>query len=336
MSDDAPVSFKKRKIKRDTVRTTDGGELAESAAEAAAQAQDDQPRPDGETEGADINQIPKRARPALANAAIGGSTRTTSSANDALAAPLGAVVSTFSAERDTARDRDATASEIDPITLDADRDRPKWMRSGPMRQSATISGITTYDHQPDICKDYRDSGRCRWGDTCKFMHDRGGYLSGAQVDADWNRKQAERAKQLAAGLEAAAAAEADAGATVPNPHKYPQMCSLCERPFRDPVMTLCRHYFCEDCALARFRTDPKCPQCGAPTNGIFNGADGLAAYLQQVAAARAKQAAARAAAPGSEAAAAASAAAAEHAERAERALQAETGAARQYEMGWKL
>lgn len=70
---------------------------------------------------------------------------------------------------------------------------PKSMRTGPVRSSnSTIRTVTIVDYQPDVCKDYKgtsftffraervlidilfpETGFCGFGDTCKFLHDRG-------------------------------------------------------------------------------------------------------------------------------------------------------------------
>ena len=39
-----------------------------------------------------------------------------------------------------------------------------------------------FDYQPDICKDYKETGYCGYGDACKFVHDRGDYKSGWELD----------------------------------------------------------------------------------------------------------------------------------------------------------
>ena len=39
-----------------------------------------------------------------------------------------------------------------------------------------------FDYQPDICKDYKETGYCGYGDACKFVHDRGDYKSGWEID----------------------------------------------------------------------------------------------------------------------------------------------------------
>lgn len=53
----------------------------------------------------------------------------------------------------------------------------------------------------------------------------------------------------------------------------PFACLICRKPFTDPVVTRCGHYFCSSCAIKRFAKTPKCLACNAPTGGIFNRAD---------------------------------------------------------------
>lgn len=37
---------------------------------------------------------------------------------------------------------------------------------------------TRIDYNPELCKDYYVAGRCSYGDSCIFIHDRGDYKSG--------------------------------------------------------------------------------------------------------------------------------------------------------------
>lgn len=46
---------------------------------------------------------------------------------------------------------------------------------GPIRASLHIRSSIRFDYQPDICKDYKETGYCGFGDSCKFLHDRGDY-----------------------------------------------------------------------------------------------------------------------------------------------------------------
>ena len=53
---------------------------------------------------------------------------------------------------------------------------------GPLRASAHVRMTVRVDYQPDICKDYKETGYCGFGDACKFMHDRGDYKAGWELD----------------------------------------------------------------------------------------------------------------------------------------------------------
>lgn len=53
---------------------------------------------------------------------------------------------------------------------------------GPLRASSNVRMTVRFDYQPDICKDYKETGFCGYGDACKFVHDRGDYKSGWELD----------------------------------------------------------------------------------------------------------------------------------------------------------
>ncbi|KAF8482561.1 hypothetical protein DFH94DRAFT_370168 [Russula ochroleuca] len=144
---------------------------------------------------------------------------------------------------------------------------PKSMRTGPVRSNnSTIRTVTIVDYQPDVCKDYKETGFCGFGDTCKFLHDRGTYLAGWQLDklADNPQKQAEDESD----------ADSDDG--------IPFACLIGRHPFTDPIVTRCGHYFCSACAIKRFAKTPKCAACGAPTGGIFNRADKVITKMKKM------------------------------------------------------
>ena len=53
------------------------------------------------------------------------------------------------------------------------------------------------DYQPDVCKDYKETGFCGYGDSCKFMHDRGDYKNSVELEKEWQAEQdAKKAKML--------------------------------------------------------------------------------------------------------------------------------------------
>ncbi|KAF5355525.1 hypothetical protein D9758_006384 [Tetrapyrgos nigripes] len=137
---------------------------------------------------------------------------------------------------------------------------PKSMRIGPQRSTNTIRTVTIVDYQPDVCKDYKETGYCGFGDTCKFLHDRGTYLAGWQLD-----KLAENPKNQVG--------EDDNSDSDSDDEDIPFACLICRKHYTDPVVTRCGHYFCSACAIKRFAKTPKCLACSAPTGGIFNRAD---------------------------------------------------------------
>lgn len=61
----------------------------------------------------------------------------------------------------------------------------------------------------------------------------------------------------------------------------PFACIICEESYKAPIITRCGHYFCEPCALKRYRKDPNCAACGAGTNGVFNSAKRLTKLLDK-------------------------------------------------------
>ncbi|KAM7490865.1 hypothetical protein LguiA_033786 [Lonicera macranthoides] len=142
---------------------------------------------------------------------------------------------------------------------------------GPLRASAHIRVSARFDYQPDICKDYKETGYCGYGDACKFMHDRGDYKPGWQLEKEWEDAEKVRKRNLAMGLlddddeEGAVQSDEDDDA-------LPFACFICRQPFVDAVVTKCKHYFCEHCALKHHSKNKKCFVCNKPTLGIFNTA----------------------------------------------------------------
>ncbi|TVU21392.1 hypothetical protein EJB05_31022, partial [Eragrostis curvula] len=142
---------------------------------------------------------------------------------------------------------------------------------GPLRASAHIRLSARFDYQPDICKDYKETGYCGYGDSCKFMHDRGDYKSGWQLEKEWEEAEKARKRRIAMGGGDSddEAAEDDDDS---DEEALPFACFICRQPFVDPVVTKCKHYFCEHCALKHHSKNKKCFVCNKPTLGIFNAA----------------------------------------------------------------
>lgn len=114
---------------------------------------------------------------------------------------------------------------------------------------------------------------CDWTLTSaphlQFLHDRGDYLHGWQLDNSFLSNQAASGSFMAkqrARDEGGDASDADS-----DTDDLPFACLICRKPFGpEPVVTLCGHYFDSACAIKRFAKTGKCFACGASTNGVFN------------------------------------------------------------------
>ena len=147
---------------------------------------------------------------------------------------------------------------------------------GPLRASAHVRMSIRVDYQPDICKDYKETGYCGYGDACKFLHDRGDYKSGWEIDRDWEAKQkVQRERMLAGGGEDDVDGD---NSDDEEDDELPFACFICRKPWaecQDPVVTRCKHYFCEQCALLHNAKSKKCFVCEQTTGGIFNVANDI-------------------------------------------------------------
>lgn len=66
--------------------------------------------------------------------------------------------------------------------------------------------------------------------------------------------------------------------------ELPFACYICRRPWKevaDPVVTRCKHYFCEHCAFRHNAKSKKCFVCEQPTNGIFNVAQDIVKKVKE-------------------------------------------------------
>ncbi|TPX14875.1 uncharacterized protein E0L32_004984 [Thyridium curvatum] len=156
---------------------------------------------------------------------------------------------------------------------------------GPVKAAANIRTITVTDYSPDVCKDYKTTGFCGFGDNCKFLHDRSDYKQGWQLDKEW--ETVTKGKSVKGTIVASADKSKVARDDDEDDEEWamlesiPFACIICQGPYKAPVVTRCGHYFCEPCALKRYRKDPTCAACGAGTNGVFNSAKKLQKLLDR-------------------------------------------------------
>lgn len=101
------------------------------------------------------------------------------------------------------------------------------VRKGPIRAPAHLRATVRWDYQPDICKDYKETGFCGFGDSCKFLHDRSDYKHGWQLE-----------QEHAGGSHGC---DSDGDDTKYEIHSddedLPFKCFICRESFVDPIVT---------------------------------------------------------------------------------------------------
>jgi len=139
---------------------------------------------------------------------------------------------------------------------------------GPIRAPSNIRATVRIDYNPSLCKDWHDTGYCGFGDSCIYIHDRGDYKSGWELEKEWEAEQAQKSKRFSVTT----GGHHDHGDEEEEEEEEgpPRKCQICEEAFKSPVTTSCKHYFCEKCIFAEYRTSKNCPVCSRPLNGNFN------------------------------------------------------------------
>ncbi|CAF0971187.1 unnamed protein product [Brachionus calyciflorus] len=128
---------------------------------------------------------------------------------------------------------------------------------GPIRAPTNLRATVRWDYQPDVCKDFKETGFCGFGDSCKFMHDRSDYKHGWQLEQEWDKQhggvkerkfgQFEDERKRRRREEQTEESDDD-----DDPNKYviagvhsdedddlPFKCLICRESFVNPVVTKC-------------------------------------------------------------------------------------------------
>lgn len=152
---------------------------------------------------------------------------------------------------------------------------------GPVKAPTNVRTITVTDFAPDVCKDYKQTGFCGFGDSCKFLHAREDYKQGWQLDKEWEKAGSKKRDKPDSGKDAAALDGLTEEEKVLE--GIPFKCIICKEDYKTPVVTKCGHYFCERCAMQRYMKEKKrtCANCGADTGGSFGVARKLKELLEK-------------------------------------------------------
>jgi RING finger protein 113A len=136
---------------------------------------------------------------------------------------------------------------------------------GPVKAPSHLKATCRFDYSYGLCKDWRISGYCGYGDSCIFVHDRSEFKTGWELEKEWEKEQEEKRKKA---LENKERVEKEENAEVDEGKEMEKGCEKCGGV--KEVFTLCKHEFCFKCSMELFLRSPKCYVCGKDTKGIFN------------------------------------------------------------------
>ena len=182
--------------------------------------------------------------------------------------------------------------------------------AGPLKATTFVRTTARFDYQPDICKDYKETGFCGFGDTCIYLHDRGDTKSGWQMEQEYEEKkrgeEERKGREMERFMNSMMCGEVSSGGGGGVKKKksgdddyfgnnkeddaknandgIPYACHICRGPFQNPVVTTCGHYYCESCMQTRIRESglTTCPICQKDTHGVLNHAQKLVAKKRRL------------------------------------------------------
>ncbi|EDO17111.1 hypothetical protein Kpol_1025p31 [Vanderwaltozyma polyspora DSM 70294] len=154
----------------------------------------------------------------------------------------------------------------DPVQFSMRTDKNKIKNQ--IKQPTNVRTTLLVDYQPDVCKDYKQTGFCGYGDSCKFLHSRDDFKAGWKLNQDWKISDDDDNKNN------------DNGGLDDKITDIPFKCVICKDDYKTPIVTNCNHYFCSKCFTDRVRKDTNCFICGKETNGTAKSAKTLQKLLK--------------------------------------------------------
>ncbi|KAB0344369.1 hypothetical protein FD754_021295 [Muntiacus muntjak] len=133
----------------------------------------------------------------------------------------------------------------------------KYMKPKDTSMGTASSGMVRKGpvRAPQHLHDYKEIGFFGFADRCKFLRDCSDHKHGWQIEQGLDERPC--------GVE-----EDENYEVGSDQEEIPFKGFLCRLTFQNPVITKCRHYFCERYPLQLFHTTPRCYVCDQQTNGV--------------------------------------------------------------------
>lgn len=267
--------------------------------------EDESSQDEGEGESLDLETLKQNAKKRKTVSSISTTTTTSSSEKNSTGAASGSVLHQYDSNKTkilSGKEMATREAEHLPTNMMHSSEKVEEKNSntkknkllaGPLKAPSFVRSTCRFDYQPDICKDYKDTGFCGFGDTCIYLHDRTDTLNGWQLEQEWERRKREekekKEKELDQFIKDVNNKMNSGGKGDKNNIKdddgIPFACHLCRGPFKNPVVTVCFHYFCESCIMKHHKEDihgALCPICKKKIKGVFNYPTKLIAKKRKV------------------------------------------------------